>query len=85
MTTMEVLCSTIWLIIALKNLSKTGIQCVKTYITNAWDSLLNVEKISSAIYLEKSTSKMSSGTSFESEWIQIGSNSNPNCLRIWPP
>ena len=71
MITMEVLCSTIWLIIALKNISKNQIQCVKTFISNTWDFLLNVDNISSAIYLEKSTLKISSGTSFESDWISF--------------
>ena len=73
MITMEILFSTIWLIIALKNLSKNEIQCVKTFITNTWDYLLHVENISSDINLEKSTLKMSSGTSFESDWISFES------------
>ena len=49
------------------------VQCVKNFITNTWVSLIRVEKFSSAIYLEKSTLKISSCTSFESDWISFES------------
>ena len=74
MITMETLCSTIWVLLALNNLSLPVLTCVKNFITHAWNALKDLETLTLCFYLEKTSLKISSGADFQTDWVTFKSD-----------
>ena len=74
MLTIELLISTILVIVAVKNLSQIGKKCVEDFVVSkSWFIFKQIESFSYDLFSGKLTLKISSGNTFTESWLEFES------------